>query len=300
MSLTDCVPNQKSITRRQFFQALAPSFRVKDTPLTPDVPPFRDYIPQAPDINVDYWALFISGLVAAPLSYSYNDLQQFPISAQTCTLVCAARPTERIMTALWEGIRIIDLLPLAEHRSQARYANLFAANGYSTSLPVSALENALLAFKVSGQPLSKAQGFPARLIIPGHYAHKMPLWIRRISLGKTPVTSYWERHGHALDGEVRPTTAIFAPRQTRDNLIHLSGAAYAGKQAITQIHLSINNGDWRPIPFEAGSPFRWSRWSADWQPDLPGAYSLRVQAEDAQGRRSPIQEAGIEYPGRPR
>lgn len=294
MSLTNCVPNPKSISRRQFLQAFAPFGQTEANPITPDVALFQEYIPQAPKINAAYWALVINGFHSAPLSFSYDDLQQFPMSIQPCTLVCAAKPTQRISHAQWEGIRLKALLSQSEINPAARYANLFAANGYSTSLPITALENALIAFKLNGEPLSAAQGFPARLIVPGHYAHKMPLWLRRISLSETPVNGYWERQGYALAGEVEPTTSIFTPQPSTKGL-QLHGAAYAGKQAITQVAISINQGDWRPIHLQNSQPFTWSRWKTTWQPPLHAAYTLRVWAEDALGRRSPIQESTIDY-----
>jgi DMSO/TMAO reductase YedYZ molybdopterin-dependent catalytic subunit len=293
--LTNCVPNQKTISRRQFLQGLAPFPSIQTAPS--EALPFRDYIPNPPQINADYWALFIHGLKSAPLSFSYADLHRFPMHSQACTLVCAAKPTARHMKAHWEGIRLMDLLALAEHPAQTQYANFYAANGYQTSVPVSALENALLAFRLNGQPLSAAQGFPARLIVPGHYAHKMPLWLRRITFSDTPITGYWEQQGYALHGEIEPTTAFFTPQQHHSPLIRLHGAAYAGKHLVTQVRLSLNQADWRHIPIQSHDTFNWAHWSVNWQAPHPGAYHLRVQAQDAVGRWSPIHETTFTYTG---
>ena len=64
------------------------------------------------------------------------------------------------VTALWEGVRVKDLLQDAGYNESAQVVIFYAQDGYTTSLPLSYIvdNNIMIAFKVNGLilPASKA------------------------------------------------------------------------------------------------------------------------------------------------
>ncbi|MCA9904735.1 MAG: sulfite oxidase, partial [Anaerolineae bacterium] len=65
--------------------------------------------------------------------------------------------------------------------------------------------------------------------------------------------------------------------------VRFSGIAYAGMRRIACVEISVDEGDWTEIAFDAGEPGGWSRWAFEWHAPAPGVYSLRVRATDESG-----------------
>ncbi len=72
-----------------------------------------------------------------------------------------------------------------------------ASDDYKDSVAIANALNpdALLAWEMNGAPLTKAHGFPARLLIPGIYGMKNVKWIERITLVNTDFLGYWQHQG---------------------------------------------------------------------------------------------------------
>ncbi len=174
-------------------------------------------------------------------------------------------------------------------RPEAQYAQFRSANGYVTYLPIKMLDSAIFAYAMNGEALPVEQGFPVRLIVPGVYDYKMPKWVQSIELVDAPSSGHYESRGWSAVGHVQTTSAIFTPRlrETISGNVLFSGMAFAGTRAITQIELSIDDGDWMPVPFEAAQVGSWTRWQIDWLPPAPGDYMVKVRATDSGGFRQP-------------
>jgi DMSO/TMAO reductase YedYZ molybdopterin-dependent catalytic subunit len=52
------------------------------------------------------------------------------------------------------------------------------------------------------KPLSRAQGAPLRLVVPGMYGYKFAKWISRVELISKPVDGYWELNGYDRDAYI--------------------------------------------------------------------------------------------------
>jgi hypothetical protein len=275
-----------SLTRRAFFRTLAGS----ETHRLPAERFFQHYTHPVPNIHVPYWSFAIGGLVRHPLILSYADLLDFPTTEIPCTVLCAANEPggERIGHALWRGIPLQTLLDELELPSAARFAKLSATGGHVTGITLEQLRTGIIATHMNGKTLRPEDGFPARLIIPGLYDHKMPRWIERIELRDTPFSGLWETSGWA--DTVSVTSAITAPKPSAKvrGLVRLEGYAYAGLNAIDKIEISIDDGPWMPVEFTPPEPGCWTRWYIDWQPSITGAMSLTVCASDSAGIVQPI------------
>jgi DMSO/TMAO reductase YedYZ molybdopterin-dependent catalytic subunit len=70
-------------------------------------------------------------------------------------------------------------------------------------MPVGAFfaDDALLADKHDGEPISLEHGGPLRLIIPRLYAWKSAKWVRRIEFLADNKAGYWEQGGYHMNGD---------------------------------------------------------------------------------------------------
>ena len=62
-------------------------------------------------------------------------------------------------------------------------------------------QDALIAIRHDGEPLSLDHGGPARLIIPRLYAWKSAKWVRRIELLARDEAGFWESNGYHMRGD---------------------------------------------------------------------------------------------------
>ena len=117
----------------------------------------------------------------------------------------------------------------------------------------------------------------------------MPKWVQSVELVAAPSSGHYESHGWSADGRIQTTAAIFAPRhhETINGKVLFTGMAFAGTRVITHIELSIDDGEWMPVPFVTAGSGSWTRWQIDWLPPAPGDYLVKVRATDSDGFTQP-------------
>jgi DMSO/TMAO reductase YedYZ molybdopterin-dependent catalytic subunit len=249
---------------------------------TPNAHFFRQQLRHVPPIIPVYWMLRLAGMVEKPLLVSYDDLLVLPKIEYACTIACNGGSARNPMigNALWAGVPMSELFSRLTIAPQAQYAQLYAADGYTTFIDADVLANALLAYEMNGEPLPPEHGFPARLIVPGRAGYKMPKWIQRIEFTDEPRPGFWEARGWPDSGEIGAKAYLFSPhhQETLSGLIILAGAAYGGEQAVTTVEISIDDAPWMPVSIPTARPYRWSTWQLDWMPPSPGDYLVKVRA----------------------
>lgn len=230
-------------------------------------------------VNLNYWSFAITGKVRHPLILSFADLQRFPVETLHSAITCTATHEDRpIMSeADWRGVPLRLLLDEIAVDSAAQYARVHAADGYTTLLPLSALAETWLVYERNGAALTHEEGFPARLIALGLHGYKMAKWVNRVELSATADGGFWERYGWSVEGEADVRATILSD-EIVNGVLHLSGAAYAGRQALTAVEVSVDGGDWMPVTFAAAAPFALTHWHVQWTPPAAGDYSVRVRA----------------------
>lgn len=239
------------------------------------------------DTRAQYWSFILGGLVTVPLPLSYADLLALPAVEMECAILHAGRSLNGpfLHQARWRGVPVAAVLDEVTLQPGACHAHLHAANGYATSVELSALQTALLAYQMNGEALPEEHGYPLRLIIPGLYGYKMPRQIQRILAAAEPLPGTWEQRGWPASGQIQVTATIDSPRHrdTIANTVTLHGRALAGKRAITQVEISVDDSQWMPVPFTQTSPYTFAQWSTEWQPAAPGDHTIRVRATDSAG-----------------
>ncbi|HYZ03053.1 MAG TPA: molybdopterin-dependent oxidoreductase [Candidatus Binatia bacterium] len=249
---------------------------------------------QDPHVDARTWSLSVGGLASSPQRWTLAQLRSLPAVTQTVTLECISNVVggPQMSTGRFTGVPLRDVVARAQPQAAARAVTFHARDGYTESMWLSELNadpTILVAYLLDGQPLPDAHGYPARILVPGHYGMRGPKWLEQITLAQNREQGYWEQQGWNPDVDVRTTSRIDEPAEgagLRRGLVTVAGVAFAGGRGISAVEWSTDGGQtWRPARVEAPlSPLTWVRWTADWQPDRDGGFRLTVRARDGGGR----------------
>lgn len=250
------------------------------------------------------WRQVVDGLVARPLSLSLDDLRAMPTIERIITLSCISNPVggSLVGNARWTGVTTASLLELARPDRNAAWAVVEAADGYRESFPIDTLraEGPMIAFGMDGLTLPRRHGFPARLLVPGHYGMKNVKWLTRLTLTDAPQRGYWVQRGWDSDAIVHTESRIDTPNDhaTVTSPVAIAGLAWAGTRGIERVDVSIDDGaTWKRTDLEPElDPLGWRRWKTV-LPLEAGTHPITVRATDGTGtaqdeRRQPPHPAG--------
>jgi len=148
-------------------------------------------------VDAAQWKLSVTGLVENPLHLSYSDLITSPLAVKLQRdFHCVTGWS--IADVVWEGVPIKALADQAKVRSDAGWLMFHCAEGYTATIPVedALVEDALIAFRLNGKPLSEEQGFPARPFMPHLYGWKSAKWLTEMEFLRDYVDGYLERYGY--------------------------------------------------------------------------------------------------------
>ena len=156
-----------------------------------------------PRIDMKRWQLRIGGLVAKPVSWTWDEFLALPRVKVRADFHCVTRWSRLDNT--WEGVSTRHLVELAGGlQPGARYVLAHGYdNGWSTNIPVEdyLADDALVAVSHDGEPLTLEHGGPARLIVPQLYAWKSAKWVAAIEFLDQDRAGFWERNGYHMHGD---------------------------------------------------------------------------------------------------
>ncbi|HKW59621.1 MAG TPA: molybdopterin-dependent oxidoreductase [Candidatus Dormibacteraeota bacterium] len=245
-----------------------------------------------PAVDAAGWRLRVGGMVDKPATLGLDDLRALPSVQEYVTLECISNNVggPQMSTGLFTGVRLRDLVGSASPQPGASWVSFKARDGYTESLPLSLVSGApeiLVAFALDGAPLPQPHGFPARILIPGHYGMKGPKWLENVDLASSELRGYWEQQGWDHNAVVKTTARFDVPVEgdiLKLGAIQLGGVAFAGTRGISRVEFTTNGSNWVTAEFETPlSPLTWVIWRATWTPGGEGAYRLMVRAVDASG-----------------
>jgi hypothetical protein len=128
------------------------------------------------------WRLAIEGLVARPVTFTYEQLRQLATDERTATLDCTGG---WYSTQKWQGVDVARLLDLAGVSEGAQSVTFEAVSGYKRRFTVAEARRYLLALDVAGRPLDHGHGFPARLVAPDQRGVNWVKWVTRIGVNES-------------------------------------------------------------------------------------------------------------------
>jgi DMSO/TMAO reductase YedYZ molybdopterin-dependent catalytic subunit len=294
------------------FLAKAPRDPALSTPgLSPLFTPNKDFYRidtafAVPNVSLNEWKLEITGMVARPRTFTYEQLTARPVFELDDTISCVSNEVggNLVGNARWLGIRLDDLIREAGPNVDADQVLGYSVDGFTAGFPVAALDNndAMIAIGMNGEALPLEHGFPARIIVPGLYGYvSATKWLTRIELTRFDQKhGYWISRGWSERGPIKTQSRIDTP-QADTNVapgnMAIAGVAWAPTRGISKVEVRVNKGPWQEAvlgPEIAKTTWRqwWLPWSA-----TKGGYAISVRATDGTGALQPEAYVPVEPNG---
>jgi DMSO/TMAO reductase YedYZ molybdopterin-dependent catalytic subunit len=165
---------------------------------------FRENSIKGPQhIDKESYALRITGLVAHPQTYSYDEVVgDFHPYKKVVRLDCVEGWS---VTIFWEGVLVRDLIAEANPESNATVVIFHAYDGYTTSFPLDYIldNDIIMAYEMNNVTLPSERGFPFELVAESKWGYKWIKWITEIELSDdVTYRGYWESRGYSKTGDL--------------------------------------------------------------------------------------------------
>lgn len=298
--------------------------RTIDGPLTAPDKFFTTQHYGHPEVDLAAFRLKVTGLVNKTLSLTLDELKQMKSVETTAGFECSGnspRSFEGLASnGRWTGVPLKMLLDRAGVRPEAREFVFFGVDhgteeiewrtqkftveqqfGRSLTREHALSPDVMVAWAMNGEPLTKHQGAPLRLIVPGWYGVANVKWLTQVHvqeeqyLGRFQARWYRTLRGEMIDGEMkwkesavtkmRPKSVI--ARVTSDGSRHIvHGYALSDGTALKTIEVKIDDGPWQPATFDkatSNSKYSWKLFTYVWQGATPGPHSLTSRTTDVNG-----------------
>jgi DMSO/TMAO reductase YedYZ molybdopterin-dependent catalytic subunit len=292
------------------------------------------------DIDVNKWTLTIDGeSVSKPKTYTLQELKtKFPQHTYQLTIECGGNGRKEfnppakgnqweygaVSCAEWTGVRLADVLKDVGIKGNAVYIGYYGADVHLTGnpekvvisrgVPMSkALEDeTLLAFKMNGEEIPLAHGYPLRLVIGGWPASVSGKWLKRIAVrdivhdGPKMGSSYRVPCKPIAPGdkvkdedmciiESMPVKSLITYPKTgamidKGKTLNIRGHAWAGDLEVSQMEYSIDFGStWKPCKLEKpANRLAWQHFNATVSFPEDGYYEVWARATDSDGNAQPM------------
>jgi len=294
--------------------------------------------PDRPD-----WQITIGGLVARSRTIKLSELAAMEQVKRVSVLQCAGNgrsyyaAKEKVAggqwrngglgNVEWEGVPLMPFLE-AQKALPSDAAHWLTAEGWdqpatpegsdfakSYHLADKALDNAIIALKMNGEPIPSCHGGPVRLIIPGFYGNMNVKFLSALNYESEQSPSAYQSVGYRMPlSPVEPgqfeandytiynsvptyghkiKSVIFSPLpedSPKAGAVEITGVAFNdGEAEITSVEVSADGGKtWQAATIKpAESPWAWYHWSAK-ATLAAGQNVLMSRATDALGRTQPI------------
>lgn len=200
-------------------------------------------------------SLSLIGLADAPRVFTLDELRHLPQQSRRLTLVCAVHSLKANQweTRVWTGIPLAALLAEAGVSPEAQSVQIAGYDGALQGIALSDLDGALLALEADGHPLSAAQGYPARLLIPGQSACAMPRYVQRMMFCAETVPPLNAPNPRVMIDRV----------QAVEGVARLEGLAFAA----TTVAVRLDDGPAVAVSVSESAAGLAGHWALDW----PGA-----------------------------
>jgi DMSO/TMAO reductase YedYZ molybdopterin-dependent catalytic subunit len=247
-----------------------------------------------PSIDETDWSLRVHGLVDSEVVLSYDDLLGMEIIEDYVTIACVSNEVggNLVGNALWGGVRLSEVLDMAGVKSEASQLVGRSIDGFTVGFPPEIVYDGrepLIAVAMNGEPLPRAHGFPARLIVPGLYGFvSATKWLTELELTTWDgFDAYWIPRGWAKEAPIKTQSRIDVP-DPRDTLVvgdHIvAGVAWAPLKGIDRVEVQVDDGPWQEAEVSVPLSDRsWVQWSIVVALDV-GRPVVRVRATDGTGQ----------------
>lgn len=308
----------------------------------------RWHMPDIPTyIDLNEFRLEVKGSVQKSLSLSVDDLKsKFEPVEITSVLQCggnsrrfyakSGQATHGVQwghgamgCAVWKGVRLKDILNMAGVKSTAKFVGV---NGlekpaidetpkFFREMEIDeALSGELIvAYEMNGEDLPYLNGFPLRLVIPGHFSDS---WVKMLS-EITVMDEYRKSFfmdvaytvpdndcecvisGSDFEYKRKPIAAMkvksvigYPTPNTvikKGSRVQITGVAFDQGKGIKEVMISLDGGkSWGATALQKDyGKYAYRQWTYSWEPKAKGEYTIMVRAINRIGNIQPqVDEIG--------
>ena len=282
-----------------------------------------------PDVDPATFKLKVSGLVDRPKALSLDDLKKMGSTELVAGFECSGNrgPVQGLCgNGKWSGVPLKTVLDSAGVKPSAREFVFFGADhgeeeiewrtqkfkldqqfGRSLNREKALSTEPFLAWGLNGEPLTKHQGSPLRLLVPGWYGVANVKWLSEIHvqedayLGKYQARWYRTLRGEMIDGEMKwvekavthMNPKSFIARVTKDGSRHkVLGVVLNDGSPLKIVEVKIDEGPWQPATMDPATKdkFGWKLFTYTWTGATPGAHTLVSRVTEANGKVQPTEQ----------
>ncbi len=284
-----------------------------------------------PEIDPAAFRLKVGGLVNNTLQLSLDDLRRMGNTELIAGFECSGnrRPIQGLIgNGRWTGVPLKTVLDKAGLKADAQEIVFFGGDRgketvvfrgnnfeveqqYGRSLPraraLAAEPAPFLAYALNGDPLTKHQGAPLRLIVPGWYGAPNVKWLSEIVVQNEPYMGKYQTHwyrtlkGEMINGEMKwVETGIthlnlksFVARVTKNGNAHKATVIVLNDGTpIKSVEVKVDEGQWMAAKADpaTNAKYGWKLYYIDWANAAPGEHTIVSRVTDATGRVQPTEQ----------
>ena len=300
-----------------------------DGPFTPKDQFFTTQHYGHPEVDLATFRLKVSGLVERPKSLSLEELRKMGRAELVAGFECSGnrRPLQGLSgNGRWTGVPLKTVLDSAGVKASAREFVFFGADHgeeeiewrtqkfkleqqFGRSLPREKAMSSepFLAYALNSEPLTRHQGSPLRLIVPGWYGVANVKWLSQIHvqedqyLGKFQARWYRTLKGEVIDGEMKwKETAVthmqlksFIARVTREgDRYKVLGVVLNDGTPLKSVEVRVDDGPWQTATMDPSTSgkYSWKLFTYVWNGATSGEHTLVSRVTDVNGKVQPTAE----------
>lgn len=282
-----------------------------------------------PEIDPAAFRLKVGGLVNTPKALSIEELRKMGSAELIAGFECSGnrRPLQGLIgNGRWTGVPLKTVLESAGLKADAREIVFFGADrgmesvafrgtsfdveqqyGRSIQRDRALSPEPFLAYALNGEPLTKHQGAPLRLLMPGWYGAPNVKWLSEIVaqadpyLGKFQANWYRTLRGEMINGEMKwVETAIthlqlksFVARVAKSGNSHkLTTIVLNDGTPIKSVEIKVDDGPWQMATADPSTTakYGWKLYNYTWNGATAGEHTLISRVTDATGKVQPTAE----------
>jgi DMSO/TMAO reductase YedYZ molybdopterin-dependent catalytic subunit len=282
-----------------------------------------------PVIDAASWRLKVSGLVDRPASLSLDEIRKMGNTELIAGFECSGnrRPLQGLIgNGRWTGVPLKTVLEKAGLKANAREIVFFGADkgpeevefraqkfaveqNYGRSMPRDKATAAepFLAYAMNGEPLTRHQGAPLRLIVPGWYGAPNVKWLSEIHaqedqyLGKFQARWYRTLKGEMINGEMKWVETAITHLQLKSFVARVTKAGNAHKvlavvlndgTPIKSVEVKVDDGPWQMATADPSTTakYGWKFYTYTWNGAAAGEHTIVSRVTDATGKVQPTEE----------
>jgi DMSO/TMAO reductase YedYZ molybdopterin-dependent catalytic subunit len=286
-----------------------------------------------PSIDLAMFRLKISGEVEHPRAYTVDELKAMGRDEVAAGFECSGNGRGRVQgfasNGRWTGVPLRKVLREAGLKADGLEVVFFGADhgeeetdfrqqkikldqsfGRSLNRAMALSSDPMIVYALNGEPLTKHQGAPLRLLVPGWYGVANVKWLSRIHVQRDPFLgkyqSRWYRtmREEKIDGETVWNETAVTHMRLKSIVARVTKVTKEGSQhkvvgfvlndgtPLRSVEVKIDNGSWQPATLApAAGKYAWKLFSYTWQGATPGEHTVVSRATDRDGYVQPEQLA---------